>query len=174
MALPSEDDHQSWDRAWSVLSGRTAQLVSDGFFSLCHQIYKGKWTADDFNLLNMTRKEIQELIKHRNRIAHDVWSIGHPNYPVPDGYDALRIKYSISARIGALRAEQPVSILELNTLSDNSKRLNSVIRQVGILMRYPPGKPIGEKSTTDIPCEKYLLTEHVFINTENQVSLKNS
>lgn len=173
LALPREDDQQSVDRAWSVLSGRTARLVSDGFFSLCCQIYKDKWKDDDFRLLNSIRKEIQELIEHRNRIAHDVWSLGHPNYPVPDEHDALRFKYSTSARKGALRSAQPVSILELNTLSDNASRLNSVIRQVGLLIRFPPGKPVGERSTTDIPFEKYLLTEYVFMNSENQVSLKN-
>ena len=174
LALPSEEDQQSWDRAWSVLSGRTAQLVSDGFFSLCYQIYKDKWTDVDFRLLNSTRKEVQDLIEHRNRIAHDVWSLGHPNYPVPEGHDALRFKYSTSARKGALRSAQPVSILELNALSDNASRLNSVIRQVGLLMRFPPGKPVGEQSTTDIPFEKYLLTEYVFINSENKASLKNA
>ena len=174
LALPSEDDQESWDRAWSVLSGRTAQLVLDAFFSLCCQIYKDKWTGDEFRMLNLTRKEIQQLIEHRNRIAHDVWSLGHPNYPVPEGHDALRFKYSTSARKGALRSAQPVSVLELNTLSENARRLNSVIRQIGMLMRFPPGKPVGERSTTDIPFEKYLLTEYVFINSQNQVSLKTS
>ena len=84
------------------------------------------------------------------------------------------VKYSVSARKGALRSAQPVSIVELDTLSDNTRRLNSIVRQIGILMRFPPGKPIGDRSTADIPWEKYLLTEYVFMNAENQVDLKNS
>jgi len=172
VALSQDGDRESSDRAWAVVSGRTAQPVVDGFFSLCVQIYKNEWTEEDFALLKAARKEIQNLIEERNRLAHDVWSLGHPNYPVPEGFDALRFKYGTSASKGALRSARPVTVSELDAMSNKLRRLNSFVRQVGLLMCFPPGGQKEDSGAPQVSLQSYRLTEYVRVNEDGTVIMK--
>jgi hypothetical protein len=163
ISVTQDEDKESWARAWAVLSGRTAQPVVNAFFSLCVEIKQDEWSSDDFALLKSVRKEIQHIIEERNRIAHDVWSLGHPNYPVPEGSDALRFKYSVSTRQGALRAATPITVAELDELSDDANRLRVIISYIGLLLRpisSADGQDGAESAASDnSPSGWFILNE---------------
>lgn len=164
IAVTQDEDKESWQRAWAVLSGRTAQPVVHSFFSLCVQLKQDEWTSEDFTLLKAARKEIQNIIEERNRVAHDVWSLGHPNSPLPDESGALRYKYSISGRRGALRAATPITVAQLDELSDNANRLKIVVSYIGLLLRPVPATKNEDDDTQaeidNSPSDWFYLNEN--------------
>lgn len=109
-----EEDHR---RAWAVISGRTAKPVADSFFSLLSEVKRNEWSDEDFRVVHAVRMQFDKLIAERNRIAHDVWSIGHPNRPTPEEGQAERVRFSSSPRDGAMVCGHPVSVRDLDALS---------------------------------------------------------
>lgn len=120
-------------RAWAVISGGTTQPVVDALFALCREIKGDEWSEADFHVITSVRKDIQRLISERNRIAHDVWSLGHPNRPLPEGSDAERVRFSSSPAKGTAVSGTPVTVADLNLLTEDADRLRAVVRQIGAL-----------------------------------------
>lgn len=170
IAVTQDEDKDSQARAWAVLSGRTAQPVVHSFFSLCVELKQDEWSSEDFALLKAARKEIQDIIEERNRIAHDVWSLGHPNYPVPEESDALRFKYSISAPQGALRAATPITVSELDELSDNASRLRTIISYIGLLLR--PISSVDSQDDAKSDASGSSPSDLFFLNEDGQIMKK--
>ena len=120
-------------RAWAVISGQTAQPLADSFFSLLTEVKRNEWSDEDFRAVHAVRKQFDELISERNRIAHDVWSLGHPNRPIPEEGDAERVRFLRSPRDGAVVRGHPVTIGHLEALSAKAERVRSHIRDLGSL-----------------------------------------
>ena len=124
-------------RAWAVISGNTTQPIVDSLFSLCHEIKRHDWSDADFQVLTSVRKAIQGLINERNRIAHDVWSLGHPNRPLPEGSDAERVRFGRSPSKGAVVTDNPVTTEDLHVLTETADHLRGIVRHIGAMVLSP-------------------------------------
>ena len=138
--LASEDPR----RSWAAVSGSTTQPIVETFFSILYEVASDGWTKDDRVLVLSARRQIDALISERNRIAHDIWSLGgHPNRPLPDGSDAERIRYGRSPKRGAVVTATPVTVQELHELFDTTERLRAVLRALSLAaLRNPHPKPM--------------------------------
>lgn len=123
-----EEDHK---RAWAVIGGRTAQPVADSFFALLSEVKRDEWSDEDFRVVHAVRMQLDTLIAERNRNAHDVWSLGHPNRPIPEEGQAERVRFLSSPRDGAVVRGHPVTVRDLDALSAKAERVRSHIRDLG-------------------------------------------
>jgi len=143
--LSPSGNSEMHQRAWAVISGQTTRPAMSNLFSLLIEIKSDEWTSDDMGVLNAVRKEIIEIIEERNRIAHDVWSLGHPNSPLPEDSDAQRFRYKASPRKGAMTSSEPVTVRDINQLTDKINRLDQVIRRIGAIgLSQTPRSPTDE------------------------------
>jgi hypothetical protein len=135
-------------RAWAAISGSTTQPIAETFFSILCEVAADEWTREDHALVLHARKQIDGLISERNRIAHDIWSLGeHPNRPLPDGSHAERIRYGRSPKSGVVVTASPVTVLELHELFNKTERLRAVLRALSLT-----GLPNSHKKPTDLLC----------------------
>ncbi len=130
--IAKNGDKSSHRRASAAVVGLTAQPLVDSFFSVLTEARDIPWSQTDKEILKEFRKELNPLIAERNRIAHDVWSLGHPNRPRPSDDAWERIRFSKSATSGYLSSATPISADQLNRLSEKAVRLNSVIRTLAL------------------------------------------
>lgn len=131
--LAPDGESDSHQRVWAVISGQTMQVIADSFFSLCNQIKSSEWSKEDFFVIRCVKKEIDALISERNRIAHDVWSLGHPNRPLPENSDAERVRFGRSPNKGATMDRHPVTVSDLEALTATANRLRNVITHMGAM-----------------------------------------
>lgn len=144
-------------RAWAVISEQTIQSVSDSLFALCAEVKQGVWTKADFEIIRSIRKEINSLISKRNRIAHDIWSLGHPNRPLPDNSDVERVRFGRTPAKGAVVTGTPVKIEDVETLIETTERLRAVVREVGLM---------GLSDVAEAPSRKFQ------VGSDNKVYVK--
>jgi hypothetical protein len=113
-------DKPTFTKVQTVLNGLTTKPVVDAFFGLFSGLDSTSWSQVDQNIVTWTRKAADEIIEKRNRIAHDVWSLGHPNSPLPPDADAFRIVTKRSTKTGLKQEKQSVTVSELQLLRERT------------------------------------------------------
>ena len=146
-------------RAWAVISGQTTRPAISNLFSLVIESKGDEWTSEDMGVLNAVRKEIIGIIEERNRIAHDIWSLGHPNSPLPEGSDAQIFRYKASPRKGAITSSKPVTVQDIDQLSSDVNRLRKVIMRIGA---------IGISQSPHSPADVFILDDNKIVSIRDQ------
>ena len=121
-----------FERVATPISGLTAQPLANIVFSLIAQARLGRWTNEDLSLLKECRKELNNLIEERNRIAHDVWaSIPEES---TDGVEDRwgRYRRRLSPTSGAHIARSLITIAEIEMQSRHADRLMLVIQTIAV------------------------------------------
>ena len=80
-------------RIQAALADRTAAPIAASFFSVFFKRWEGALSKDEESIMACVRKEIDEIIKERNRLMHDVWlskSVGGD--PGPHDLSRLRVR----------------------------------------------------------------------------------
>ncbi|REL39150.1 hypothetical protein DYD21_04115 [Rhodohalobacter sp. SW132] len=122
----------SRNKAWILVSDQTTYPVMSKLFSLLMEEKIDVWSSEDKNVINSIRKEIIKLIEERNRISHDIWSLGHPNTPISDEADALRFRNTSSPKKGISKNRTPITITTIKELIQDCIRLREIIVKLGL------------------------------------------
>ena len=132
-ALISKDGaEEAYKRARIAVSNLTAQPLSNAFFSILKEFETQNWTANDHAILKRARKETDSLIVQRNRFAHDIWHLGHPNLPRPSPDSWHRVR-TIGTPSDGLRVDFEVVTVEfIRSLIEQTKRVDANIRQLSL------------------------------------------
>jgi hypothetical protein len=107
------------------LTDRTANPIASSFFSVYFERWGDDLSDGDKKLLKHLRKEIEALIKERNRLMHDVWlgkTVGGESGPHELARHRLRAHGS-----GAEFETVDYSPQRLNELATTASRLSSVV-----------------------------------------------
>lgn len=133
------------ERGWAAVSGLSTRKIVGSLLALCKEMKRNDWSVQDFDVLSCVELEIEPLVEQRNRIAHDVWSFGHPNRPLHDGSLAERVRFVRSQSKEAVVAGEPITVADLNLLIDQSDRLCAVVRHIGAMVLSPSvGSPVDQ------------------------------
>lgn len=132
-ALVSKDgDEKAYRRARIAVSNLTAQPLSNAFFSVLKEFETQNWTEEDQAILKQARRELDALIAHRNRFAHDTWHLGHPNLPRPAEDSWHRIR-TLGTQNSGLRVDfEIVTVDFIQSLIIETKRIDANIRQLSL------------------------------------------
>ena len=71
------------------------------------------WDEIDKKVVKLVRIASNDIITTRNRFAHDTWSLGHPNLPLPREASALRVETKKSTSKGFSQVIHPITIDEI-------------------------------------------------------------
>lgn len=123
---------EQYKRVKTVLSELTTQHIVDSFFALIGNIDQSGWSGSDLQIVNWTRKAANLIIEKRNRIAHDIWALGHPNLPLPEGIDAFRVVSKKSTSKGLIQVNEPVTLKELGSLTKKTELIRDIISLLAI------------------------------------------
>jgi hypothetical protein len=77
----------------AALADRTASPIVSSFFSVFFKRWEGSLTAKDTEIMKCLRRELDDVVKERNRIMHDAWlskSVGGD--PGPHAMSRLRVR----------------------------------------------------------------------------------
>lgn len=140
------------ERAQTVLSGLTTQPIIDSFFALLSDLDQSRWSDSDHQIVKWTRKAANMIIKKRNRVAHDIWSLGHPNLPLPKGIDAFRVVTKKSTSKGLLQVKEPVTGEELGSLTKKTELVREIISLLAICGLDSTKKPSDFLELDDQNC----------------------
>ena len=132
-ALISKDgDRDAYKRALIAVSNLTAHPLSNVFFSVLQEFKTPNWTENDLAILKRSRTEFSSLVEQRNRFAHDVWHLGHPNLPRPGSDSWHRIRTVGKQTAGLLVELDVVTIDTIRSLIDQTKRIDTNIRMLSL------------------------------------------
>ena len=126
-------DEDSARRARIAVSGLTAQPLSNAFFSVVAEFETSDWSENDREIIKKCRKEIDLLISRRNRSLHDVWHLGHPNFPRPSLVSWNRTRTLGTPNKGYDVQHEEVSIESLNVLTKDSQNLLSIVSIISLV-----------------------------------------
>lgn len=143
LLLSEGGNEDVYRKARIVVSNSTAKPLADSFFSLLKDFETKKWTGDDELIVKEARKEFDNLIKKRNRFAHDVWHLGHPNLPRPSHDSWHSIRSFGSPRSGLKTEFEEITIDKIESWIKHTKRIDVNIRQLALAglggEEYRPG-----------------------------------
>lgn len=77
----------------AALADRTAAPIVASFFSVLHKRWEGLVPEADVKILQCLRRELDDLVKERNRLMHDAWMtsiVGGDPAPQPMGRHRVR------------------------------------------------------------------------------------
>lgn len=66
-------DGARWALLGAALADRTAAPIVASFFSVFHKRWEGSLSPEDSKILHCLRRELDDLVKQRNRLMHDAW-----------------------------------------------------------------------------------------------------
>jgi hypothetical protein len=109
----------------AALAERTAMPISSAFFSIFYKRWEGTLSEIDIKILKAMRRELDELIKERNRLMHDAWlstSVGGEEGPHPLTRSRVRTHGS-----GVDYESQTYQPKTLEALVETADRLSTVV-----------------------------------------------
>lgn len=130
--IARDGDDGAYRRARIAVSGLTAQPLSDSFFAIMQEFESEDWSDTDRAILQQARREMDALIHQRNRVAHDIWHLGHPNLPRPDSESWHKIRTTRSQRSGLSVQFDVVTIESIRKLIDQARRIGANIRLLAL------------------------------------------
>lgn len=109
----------------TALADRTAAPITSSFFSVFHLKWSGQLTPADQKILKALNKEIQALIKTRNRLMHDAWLVPTlGGSQIPQEFCLTRLKTHGS---GAEYERTEYSAHHIDALAADAIRLSHVV-----------------------------------------------
>lgn len=130
--ISKDGNEKSYKRARIAVSNLTAQPLANAFFSLLKEFETHNWTTNDKSLVKNARVEMDTLIAQRNRFAHDIWHLGHPNLPQPSPDTWHRIRTIGTPKHGLLTEFEEITIDQIRNLIHDAKRIDTNIRQLSL------------------------------------------
>lgn len=127
----------------AALSDRTAGPIVSSFFSVFHTRWAEALTEGDKKILSCLRRELDSLIKERNRLMHDVWlitTVGGDLGPHPLARSRLRAHGAgAEYETASYRSE------DLEKISADAARLAEVVRSSAFYKRVGQQGPELER-----------------------------
>ncbi|MBD2038397.1 hypothetical protein H6F76_25935 [Leptolyngbya sp. FACHB-321] len=120
----------------AALADRTASPIASAFFSVFFERWGELVTDQDSRIIRCLRKEIEGLIKTRNRIMHDAWmskTIG--GNPGPHSMSLVRVRAHGS---GAEYDSVDYGPEDVTNIANDAGRLASVVNAIAWYMK--PGQ----------------------------------
>lgn len=120
----------------AALADRTANPISSAFFSVFFERWGELVTDEDSRIIKFLRKEIESLIKTRNRIMHDSWmskTVG--GNPGPHPMCLMRVRAHGN---GAEYEAIDYSPEEITNIASDAERLADIVN--GIVFYMKPGQ----------------------------------
>lgn len=117
--------------AFTALGERGTQDTLNSFFALCHETKQSIWKREDFEILSSLRGEIQLIIEERNRLAHDLWTVGYPYQDPPEGFQAVRVRNHSSPKRGYIFSSKPFQVEDLHRKVEAIRRIIPIISFIG-------------------------------------------
>ncbi|MCL6618901.1 MAG: hypothetical protein K6T33_03835 [Thermomonas hydrothermalis] len=109
----------------AALSDRTASPMVSTFFSVIYEKWKDNLCDGDREILKHLRRELDDVIKERNRLMHDAWFWVVKSSNQNDGV-LIRERLRANGR-GVEIEEQEYSLERMNDLVENVRRLAGVV-----------------------------------------------
>jgi len=134
--LSPEPNGRQWLLLRAAVADRTASPIGSAFFSVFHKRWEGALTEDDIKILKAMRRELDDLIKERNRLMHDAWmSTTKGADQGPHALTRVRVRAHGSGVEYEAKAYPPTV---LANLVQDVDRLSSVVN--GAVWYYRPGQ----------------------------------
>ncbi len=109
----------------AALADRTASPIVSSFFTVFHEFWNGNLSERDIAIMKCLRRELNDLVKTRNRLMHDAWMtsiVGGEDEPNP------LISHRIRAHGEGVEFEHTRYSPEiLEQLADEAFRLSGVV-----------------------------------------------
>lgn len=124
----------------TALADRTASPIITSFFSVFFKRWEGFIVEKDEKILKTLRKELDEIVKIRNRLMHDVWfcNFGQDSSDL----DGLYLQRLRAHGKGANFQTNHYSTSKINELTSDANRLSHIINN--IVWYHPPEPNILE------------------------------
>jgi hypothetical protein len=120
----------------AALSERTASPVVAAFFSVFYKHWEGQMSDDDTAVMKCLRRELEDVVKERNRLMHDAW-MGRTVGGDPGPHALAR--HRVRAHGTGVEFESEIYPPErLAELAEDVTRLSSVVN--GSVWYHRPGQ----------------------------------
>lgn len=130
--LNPQGDKLALKRTRTVLAGLTTQPIVDSFFSLIADLNQDSWNETDKKLVKLVRIASNDIITTRNRFAHDTWTLGHPNLPLPQGASAFRTETKKSTSRVLSQVNHLITIAEIERNVDRIELTRDCVSYLAI------------------------------------------
>lgn len=144
----------------AALAERTAAPIVGAFFSVFFKYWEGQMSTDDAAIMKCLRRELDDVVKERNRLMHDAWlgtTVGGD--PGPHALTRFRVR-AHGAGVEFESDSYPPERLDM--LAENVHRLSSIV--YGAVWYHRPGQSGPELA------ERFQIVDRKVVSNEGIVA----